>query len=157
MTDFVFADLLCCEGGYIVLDDAMFPAIETVINYIKANRPDYDLVHLPVINCSVAQKVSRDRRNWDAFTPFAVPDRHDWTPAPARVSPPEKLFRLASSPRVNCECLSRGAPRCSYSANAARAQIALMKPAMPSQGHILSAALALRLFWSRYCMLGVRS
>jgi hypothetical protein len=79
MTDFTLADRLCCKGGHIVFDDAWFPAVETVVNYITANRPDYVVAHLPVENCSVAQKVSRDRRKWDSFTPFPVPDRHDWT------------------------------------------------------------------------------
>jgi hypothetical protein len=79
MTDFTLADRLCCEGGHIVFDDALYPAVETVLNYITANRPDYALAHLPVENCSVAQKIGRDRRKWNAFTPFTVPDRRDWT------------------------------------------------------------------------------
>jgi hypothetical protein len=57
----------------------LYPAVETVLNYITANRPDYAVAHLPVENCSVAQKIGRDRRKWNAFTPFTVPDRRDWT------------------------------------------------------------------------------
>lgn len=81
MTDFVLADQLCCVGGYIVLDDAWFPAIESVINYVRANRPDYAVAHLAVPNCSVLMKVGEDKRSWDAFKPFKVPHREDWTPA----------------------------------------------------------------------------
>jgi hypothetical protein len=83
MTDFVLGDKLCAGGGYIVLDDALFPAIETVINYVRTNRPDYAIAHLPVANTSVLQKIAPDRREWSAFKPFPVPDRSDWDPAPA--------------------------------------------------------------------------
>ncbi|MGZ8399718.1 MAG: class I SAM-dependent methyltransferase [Methyloceanibacter sp.] len=47
MTDFTLADRLCCEGGHIVFDDALYPAVETVLNYITANRPDYALHTCP--------------------------------------------------------------------------------------------------------------
>jgi hypothetical protein len=78
MTDFVLADLLCAEGGFIVLDDAWFPAIETVVNYVAANRPDY-AVSLPVDNTCVMERVGPDRRDWCSFQPFCVPNRSDWT------------------------------------------------------------------------------
>jgi hypothetical protein len=81
MTDFVLADQLLALGGYIVLDDSFFPAIETVVNYVKANRSDYAVAHLPVPNCSVLRKVRRDQRAWDAFKPFEVPQRENWTPS----------------------------------------------------------------------------
>ncbi len=84
MTDFVLADQLCCEGGYIVLDDAWFPAIESVVNYVKANRPDYAVAHLPIPNCSAIRKIGPDARAWDAFQPFEVPQRVDWTPSKSR-------------------------------------------------------------------------
>lgn len=82
MTDFALADKLCSIGGYIAFDDALFPAIETVTNYIAANRPDYALSRFPVHNLAVVRKVDQDRRKWSSFTPFEVPDRHDWTAAP---------------------------------------------------------------------------
>jgi hypothetical protein len=81
MADFVLADQLCCKGGYIVFDDALFPAIETVLNYITANRPDYAVSHLAAVNCSVAQKTGPDHRRWCSFNPFQIPQRNDWTPA----------------------------------------------------------------------------
>jgi hypothetical protein len=81
MTDFVLADQLCSLGGYIVLDDAWYPAIETVINYVRTNRPDYLVAHLPVPNCSVLRKIRSDGRDWDSFKPFDVPQREDWTPS----------------------------------------------------------------------------
>ena len=82
VADFVLADLICCHGGYIVFDDALYPAIETAIGYIAANRPDYALAHLPVPNLSVLQKRARDARTWDAFTPFSVSERSGWAKNP---------------------------------------------------------------------------
>ncbi len=81
MTDFVLGDKLCCEGGYIMFDDALFPAIETVINYVRTNRTDYAVAHLPVPNASVLRKIAPDRREWSAFKPFRVPNRSDWNPS----------------------------------------------------------------------------
>lgn len=79
MTDFRLADLLCCEDGYIVFDDALLPAIETVINYVRCNRPDYALAHLAAPNTTVLQKRAPDRREWSSFVPFPVAQRENWT------------------------------------------------------------------------------
>ena len=87
MTDFRLADLLCCYGGFIVFDDAAYPAIETVINYIRCNRADYAVAHLPVPNMSLLQKRGPDLREWYTFTPFPVPDRLDWTPTRRDIDP----------------------------------------------------------------------
>jgi hypothetical protein len=80
MTDFVLADKLCCESGYIMFDDTWFPAIESVINYVRANRPDYAVAHWPVGNASVLRKLCPDSRPWSSFKPFEVPNRFDWEP-----------------------------------------------------------------------------
>jgi predicted O-methyltransferase YrrM len=78
MADFLLANHLCCEGGYIVFDDANAPAIESVINYIFANRPDYAVAQFG-IRTVVLHKIASDAREWNAFTPFSVPNRSDWT------------------------------------------------------------------------------
>lgn len=80
IVDFVLADQLCCEGGFIVLDDARYPAIETVINYVVSNRPDYLVIDHAAPSIAVLQKLGPDRREWFAFTPFKAPNRHDWRP-----------------------------------------------------------------------------
>ena len=80
MTDFALADHLCCRGGHIVFDDALYPAIESVLNYIKANRPDCAVSLSMADNCGVVQKIDCDRRQWDSFAPFPVPNRCNWTP-----------------------------------------------------------------------------
>lgn len=80
MADFVLADLLCARGGFIAFDDSSYPAIEAVMNYIAANRPDYAVMHLAAPNLSVIQKIHFDKREWFTFNPFEVPNRRDWTP-----------------------------------------------------------------------------
>ena len=99
MGDFILADQLCCQGGYVVLDDAWFPAIETVVSYVRANRPDYAVAHLPVPNCSVLKKVGPDKREWSSFKPFAVPQRVDWTP-PLSVQASQQRNKSASAERT---------------------------------------------------------
>jgi hypothetical protein len=79
IVDFVLSDHLLCVGGHIVLDDANFPAIETTVNYIKVNRPDYN-VDFSIPNTAILRKVGRDKRDWCTFAPFHVPNRHDWQP-----------------------------------------------------------------------------
>lgn len=78
ITDFFLSDQLCAQGGYIFFDDAFYPAVESAVSFIAANRPDYEVVHLPVWNTSLARKVSRIKPAWDSFDPFAVAQRHGW-------------------------------------------------------------------------------
>lgn len=80
MVDFSLSDQLCCVGGHIVFDDAYYPAIEAVVEYIRTNRPDYQVYDNPVPNTSVVRKISDDYPSWDAFEPFTLPDRRRWTP-----------------------------------------------------------------------------
>jgi hypothetical protein len=82
LVDFFMADLLCIRGGYILFDDAHFPAIEAAIEYIRTNRPDYVVGSLPIFNTSVVRKINSNKPSWDTFVPFSVPQRHGWTPHP---------------------------------------------------------------------------
>ena len=79
VADFVLADMLCRKGGFIVFDDALYPAIEAVLNYVASNRADYAIAEFPAGNVAVLQRLDGDRRNWDAFEPFDVPRRRGWT------------------------------------------------------------------------------
>lgn len=81
VADFLMADMLCRVGGYITFDDCMKPALESALNYIAANRPDYSIVRLPAADLAVLQKLDADRRPWYAFQPFPVAQRRDWTTA----------------------------------------------------------------------------
>ena len=82
--DFVFADFFMADqllevGGFIVVDDAAFPAIETLVQFVIHNRSDYEVSNLEIPNTAVLRKVACDKRNWDHFRPFPVPQRQDWT------------------------------------------------------------------------------
>ena len=79
ISDFRLADLLCCDGGFIVFDDAWFPAIETAISYIRCNRPDYVVAHLAAPSTTVLKERGLDRRGWGSFLPFPVPQRSNWS------------------------------------------------------------------------------
>jgi len=78
--DFYAADQLLAVGGMMVLDDAWFPAVETIVQFVRHNREDYEVSHLELANTAVLRKISNDPRNWDHFRPFPVPQRADWTP-----------------------------------------------------------------------------
>ncbi len=78
MADFVAADLLCCLGGFVVLDDVLAPAVECAVNYIARNRPDYALFNFEAESLVVLQKISPDEREWSDFRPFEAPARSNW-------------------------------------------------------------------------------
>ncbi len=86
ITDFMLADLLCCDNGFIIFHDALFPSIKSTINYISSNRTNYAVSQIGPLNMSVLQKRGPDRREWQAFTPFVVPNRHDWSAASSNLS-----------------------------------------------------------------------
>lgn len=75
--DFTLADQNLLDGGHIILDDARYPAIESVISYIYSNRIDYDILDA-VHGFTILRKVGDDERSWDHFQPFNVPKRRNW-------------------------------------------------------------------------------
>ena len=83
MSDVTFLDRTTPVGGCIILDDAIFPAIETVINFFRANKSNYDVIEFgpAVVLVKIA---AADSRKWNHFRPFLVPDRTDWTPRTSR-------------------------------------------------------------------------
>jgi hypothetical protein len=54
MADFMLADVPCCKGGFIVFDDAWFPAIETVLSYVEQIVPTIRsrILSLVILRCS---------------------------------------------------------------------------------------------------------
>ena len=87
MTDFHLATMLLGEGGWIILDDAAYPAVQSVVSFIEANRNDFEVSSGEIPNTAILRRISADERPWDHFRPFTVPQRDDWTPDP--VDPPE--------------------------------------------------------------------
>ena len=80
VVDFVLSDVLCKVGGYIIFDDADYPAIETALNYIEVNRPNYAFSRGVIKNTAILKKIADYHMPWDAFTPFQVAQRTGWTP-----------------------------------------------------------------------------
>jgi len=83
IVDFFWADALCCVGGYIIFDDADYPAIETAINYIEKNRPNYQIHRSAAVNTTILFKTADYEIPWYAFAPFEVAERKDWDKTPA--------------------------------------------------------------------------
>ncbi len=79
LTDFFLSDLLCKPGGVILLDDACYPAIETVVSFIAANRPDYEVWRDVAPSTALLRKTDIPAPPWDWFRPFAVSQRTDWS------------------------------------------------------------------------------
>jgi predicted O-methyltransferase YrrM len=72
LVDFYLHAPLCAMGGHIVFDDMWMSSIQTVVAYIRANRPDFKAVDSTVGNIAVFRKVAEDQRSWKHFRAFAV-------------------------------------------------------------------------------------
>lgn len=79
LVDFVLADLLCPIGGYIVLDDTLYPAIESVVNFIRENRSEFAMDCSLIENTCVLQKTRESTSQWCDFEPFEVGQRRGWS------------------------------------------------------------------------------
>ena len=81
MSDFTHLDAATPAGGCIIVDDAAFPAIETVVNFVRTNKRNYR-VFSPCDNTAVLVKLTvPDGRKWYHFRPFEVSNRANWTRA----------------------------------------------------------------------------
>ncbi|GEM_PF-3743792 len=79
--DFYMADALMAVGGYIVLDDAMYAPVATVVQFVRSNRSDYEVSHLEIPNTAVLRKIAKDQRPWHHFRTFSIPKKNNWEPA----------------------------------------------------------------------------
>lgn len=82
LADFQIAAEILAIGGYMILDDAAYPGVETLIHFIKSNRKDFEVSWLEICNTAVLRKVEVDKREWAHFVPFDVADRRDWAAHP---------------------------------------------------------------------------
>ena len=80
MIDFYYLDRFCAIGGYLLIDDVRFPAVETLVNFIRSNKSNYRVQEIG--RFAVLQKLDDDRRAWNHFRPFVVPNRRDWERRP---------------------------------------------------------------------------
>jgi len=70
LADFTLCDLVCADGGYIILDDMWMQSIQKVVAFIDRNRPNYIKESTPVGNISVYRKLGPDERDWRHFVDF---------------------------------------------------------------------------------------
>jgi len=80
LIDFFYLDKLAPPHSIIIFDDALFPSIETVINFVKANKENYVLYEDVIKSWAILYKTSEEKRQWNDFHPFIVPERSNWTP-----------------------------------------------------------------------------
>lgn len=70
LVEFTLSDMICNEGGFIILDDMWLPSIRKVVSFIDQNRSDYVRRTTPISNIAVYQKIGQDRRGWRHFVDF---------------------------------------------------------------------------------------
>lgn len=98
LVDFFYMDRLLSVDGRILIDDIAYPAVETLLNFIATNKPNY-LIEEVGRFAVLRKREADDQRRWDHFRAFAVPRRQDWTPRelepvePKRRSPLARLLR----------------------------------------------------------------
>lgn len=68
--DFYFAASLIEEGGFIVLHDTWMRGTSYLVNYVRANRKDFEPVPQSLRNIAVFRKRGADRRGWMHFEGF---------------------------------------------------------------------------------------
>jgi predicted O-methyltransferase YrrM len=68
--DFYYAALLLEEGGFIVLHDTWMRGTSYLINYVRANREDFEHVPQTLRNIAVFRKTGADQRDWMHFEGF---------------------------------------------------------------------------------------
>jgi predicted O-methyltransferase YrrM len=74
LVDFYLYAPLCKVEGLIIFDDMWMNSIQTVVSFVRANRPDFVEVATHQPNVSAFRRVGEDLRLWDYFQPFRVAD-----------------------------------------------------------------------------------
>lgn len=77
LIDFTYFDFMCPIGGCIIVDDTNAPAIASVVNFIAANRANFE-IERPTENMVIMWKRGPDERSWNHFAPFDVVQKHGW-------------------------------------------------------------------------------
>lgn len=72
LVDFTLSAEICPQGGEVIFDDMWMPSIQTVVHWIRSNRPDFREVHTLVGNTAHFQRIGKDKRDWRHFVPFKV-------------------------------------------------------------------------------------
>ncbi|MCX5569566.1 class I SAM-dependent methyltransferase [Kaistia nematophila] len=94
LVDFFYMDRLLAVDGRILIDDIAYPAVETLLNFITTNKPNYLIEEIGRF-AVLRKREADDQRQWDHFRAFAVPKRQDWTPRELEPVEPKRRSRLA--------------------------------------------------------------
>jgi predicted O-methyltransferase YrrM len=73
LADFTLSAGLCPIGGYIILDDALWPSIHRVVAFIRSNRKDFEELKTPVGAIAAFRRIGEDTRKWEHFVEFFNP------------------------------------------------------------------------------------
>jgi predicted O-methyltransferase YrrM len=72
LVDFYLYAPLCKIGGLVIFDDTWMGSIQTVVSFVRSNRPDFVEVAVPRANVAAFRRTGEDSRPWDHFQTFAV-------------------------------------------------------------------------------------
>lgn len=70
LVDFYLYAELCRVGGMIIFDDTWMSSIQSVLSFIRSNRPDFRELRTPEPNVALFEKIAEDTRLWTHFRSF---------------------------------------------------------------------------------------
>jgi predicted O-methyltransferase YrrM len=94
LLEWFYSDQMLKVGGVIAFDDCQWPMVQTVLNFIEANRPYRIIKHND--RTWLAVKMSEDRSRWFEFSPFTVPSGHYYSSMIEKAREKAKLPKVAS-------------------------------------------------------------
>jgi predicted O-methyltransferase YrrM len=75
LTEFTLSAELCSMGGFIILHDMWLRSVQRAVEFIRANRMDFEYVETPVANVAVFRRTGTDDRPFRHFVDFGAPAR----------------------------------------------------------------------------------
>jgi len=73
LTEFTLGAELCSMGGYIAFHDMWLPAIQRAVEFVRANRADFEFVETPLDNIALFRRIATDDRQFKHFVDFRQP------------------------------------------------------------------------------------
>ena len=70
MLDFTMSDMICADGGYILMHDAWLDSVGKVTSFVETNRKDYRRIESGDTGIAAFQKIGTDKRDWQHYEKF---------------------------------------------------------------------------------------
>ncbi len=70
LVDFYLCENICEAGGVIIFDDMWMPSIRKVVEFVRMNRGDFEVLESPVDRMAIVRKIGEDTRPWDHYEDF---------------------------------------------------------------------------------------